>query len=102
MSQSERKSDEIRETYERVTARDGHMCYVCGERPGNQLAHVLPQWAKRYWSEQVIHHPLNLRWVCSLRCNKLVEISPKSRPVEAEAYAKQILDAIEGKGETRC
>jgi hypothetical protein len=101
MSKSERKSEEIRETWERVTTRDGHVCYVCHAAPGNQLAHVLPQWAKRYWGERVIHHPLNLRWVCSLRCNKLVEISPKSRPVAAEAYAKRILAAIDEE-EQRC
>ena len=95
MSKRERTTAEIRETVEAVTDRDGWACYVCGEKPGNQLAHRLPQDVLHLarFGAAVIHHPLNLRWVCSLACNAKVQVNARSRPVEAAELAEEIRNA---------
>ena len=61
--------------------------------PGNlQLAHKIPAtkgYLKRYGKE-VIHHPLNLATVCSLKCNDAVLLDPKTHPIEAEELIRRI------------
>lgn len=93
------RGEAIRQSWEQVTERDGHVCFVCGEHVGNQLAHRIPQskLAIKRYGQALIHHPLNMRWVCSLECNKRVEISIKARPREADALAREIRQHMEGK-----
>jgi len=97
MSKSERRSFEIEETKRVVLARDGGICFVCGRAAGWQLAHRIPQsdLCISMYGEAVVHHPGNMRLVCSLACNKKVEVSCKSRPRMADEIAQEIRKMIE-------
>jgi hypothetical protein len=82
-----------REKFEANESRDEQfeavqwICQVCGNplRSGvPQLAHRIPKresYLKRYGKE-VIHHWINLVPVCSLVCNKVVDIGGKPKQVE--------------------
>ena len=96
MSKSERRSFEIEETRRAVRARDGKMCFVCDRRAGWQLAHRIPQseLCIAKYGEAVVHHPANMRLVCSLACNKKVEVSCKSRPRMTDEIAQEIREII--------
>jgi hypothetical protein len=80
--------------------RAGGMCDVCGASLTHpQLAHRIPKF-KRYlkrWGKAVIHHPLNLVVVCSLRCNSAVLLDPATNPIEAEKLIGKILENINNK-----
>jgi hypothetical protein len=100
MSKAERLSLKIEETKRAVFGRDNWRCVVCGNA-ATQCAHVLGQTDMNIarYGEAVIHHPMNLRSVCGLAHNKIVEISTKSRPIEAAQHAAKIKRIIE---EERC
>lgn len=62
-----------------IFERDKWTCQVCGKwlREGvPQLAHRIAQTKAniRKYGKEVIHHPLNLVSVCSLRCNSACNI----------------------------
>lgn len=80
---------------EKVWERDGHACTVCG-KSATQVAHIIPdqQWLKQKYGWGVIHHMTNRTCVCSLECNKMVEVSGKSRPREVEKLALSIIALI--------
>ena len=64
-----------------------------------QLAHICPatkSYLKKYGKE-VIHHPLNLATVCSLKCNDAVLLDPKTHPIEAKELIDRIKEALNGK-----
>ena len=73
----------------------GYRCEVCGREisPATcQLAHVIPQTKNnlRTYGKAVLHHPLNLRCVCSLKCNSAVLMQPATHPKEC----KELVDLI--------
>jgi hypothetical protein len=76
---TEREKAACEDTRRLVFARDGYRC-ICGgsiyQYGTPQLAHRIPQYdylVKKY-GKAIIHHPVNLRAVCSLKCNKKVDI----------------------------
>jgi hypothetical protein len=77
----------------------GCRCEVCGEPlhlSNLQIAHRIPK-AKNYlkkYGKEVIHHPLNLATVCSLKCNDAVLLDPKTHPIEAQELIRKIKDAL--------
>jgi 5-methylcytosine-specific restriction endonuclease McrA len=95
MSSDGRKLDDIRETKLAVFSRDSWKCVVCG-KPATQIAHVIAQnkMNLRRYGAKVIHHPMNLRSVCSLQCNHAVEISTKAQPREATRIASEIKNEL--------
>lgn len=75
-----------------VYRRDRGRCSHCGKPvpwPG-QLAHRISQSKAmlRKYGKEVIHHPLNLKLVCSLHCNDLVSIS--NHPVAEKELVERI------------
>jgi 5-methylcytosine-specific restriction endonuclease McrA len=86
---------------ERITLmfKRGCRCEVCGKplHLGNlQLAHRIPK-AKGYlkqYGKEVVHNPLNLATVCSLKCNDAVLLDPKTHPIEAQELVRKIKDAL--------
>jgi hypothetical protein len=72
------------ETRVAIYNAQGGRCAECGKRlafSSFQLAHRIPQrkWCIRKWGKTVIHHPLNMAAVCSLRCNAAIQINPDSQ-----------------------
>ena len=94
MSRAERRHWDIEETKRDVLARDG-CCVICGKR-AIQLGHVIAQTDMNIarYGEEVIHHPLNMRATCGLKCNKKVEISTKARPLLAAEHVERVREAI--------
>jgi 5-methylcytosine-specific restriction endonuclease McrA len=92
---TERERFEYQENRIRLMIERGCVCEVCGKplHLGNlQLAHRIPK-AKRYlkkYGKEVIHHPLNLATVCSLKCNDAVLLDPKTHPIEAAELIRRI------------
>jgi 5-methylcytosine-specific restriction endonuclease McrA len=91
---TERQSFDMQEQRQEIFRRDGYTCQYCGEsiyRFGNpQLAHRISQGVaniKRY-GKAVIHHPLNMASVCSLRCNDAQNIGFNT--LQADALAEKI------------
>lgn len=86
---------DIMETREQKCKEQGYRCGVCGKyiTPYNsQLAHIVPQ-AKGYikkYGKEVIHHPMNMVAVCSLRCNSAVLCDPKTHPIESQELIDKI------------
>lgn len=71
------------------------LCEVCGLAPGGQMAHRIPQNKrnlKRY-GPRVIHHPLNIKWVCSLRCNSAASIN--NRPLAIQQLIDEIMEDLQ-------
>lgn len=70
-------------------------CIVCGEYLGQhgvpQLAHRVAKTKARIenYGAEVIHSPLNMVPVCSLRCNDLVNIG--NRPTETRGLIERIV-----------
>ena len=86
---TEREGFEAEETKRKLLAARP-VCEVCGVRPSEQLAHRIPQ-AKgnlKRFGQTIIHHPLNLVWVCGLRCNAAVNI--EHRPEEKRRLLAEI------------
>lgn len=96
MSSAERKRLEIEETKMAVYERDTGTCQACGKQigPAGHCGHVIPQSQIHRFGDEVIHHPANMKWVCSLRCNHAVEISYKGHPLAAAAQAQEVREAI--------
>lgn len=95
---TERQRFDMQEQRQEIFKRDEYTCQTCGGsiyRFGNpQLAHKIGQGAanvKRY-SKEVIHHPLNMASVCSLRCNDAMNIGQKTK--QADALAEKIKKEI--------
>lgn len=80
--------------------RAGGRCEVCGASLTHpQVAHRIPKF-KRYlkrWGKAVIHHPLNLAVVCSLKCNSAVLLDPATHPIEAEELIDKIMQNLNNK-----
>jgi len=77
-----------------------YQCAKCGE-PSNQLAHIIPKRKTRIkkYSKDVIHHPLNLVPVCSLKCNDSCDIG---QSVQAERFLVDLINyVIESKEDWR-
>ena len=82
----------------RLYARSQGFCEACGKPlyEGFQLAHVIPQTKhnlKKYGKE-VIHHDLNLKVVCSLKCNSAVLKNLATHPVEGQELIEKIKKEI--------
>ncbi len=92
MSHAERLHNQIEETKLAVYLRVGGTCQACGKQvgPAGHCGHVIPQSQIDRFGPEVIHHPLNMKWVCSLKCNHAIEISCKGHPVAANAHADMI------------
>lgn len=77
MALSDRESLHVYETKMRLIARAGYCCEVCGRRMEPidvQLAHRIPQSYVDYYGKEIIHHDCNLAAVCSLACNKVIDL----------------------------
>lgn len=95
---TERQRFDMQEQRQEIFRRDEYTCKACGEsiyRFGNpQLAHRISQSVmnvKRYGKE-VIHHPLNMASVCSLRCNDAMNIGFSTK--QADELAEKIKQEI--------
>lgn len=80
-----RESLKIRELQYLLAERQNGKCFVCGGplTTGNiQLAHRIPQTRLnlQHFGKEVIHHEKNMRAVCSLACNKQVEVGRYQNP----------------------
>lgn len=97
MSRAERKHLEIEDTKRAVYLRDRGLCQACRKQigPAGHCGHVIPQSQIDRFGEGIIHHPLNMKWVCSLRCNHAVEISYKGHPIAAEEHAARVREIME-------
>ena len=76
----------------------GGRCEVCRKPTPlhlGQLAHRIPQrkWCVKKWGADVIHHPLNLAWTCSLECNAAVSIG--GWPVRCAELVEEIRSAMD-------
>ena len=98
---TERERLDYQENRIRLMVERGCKCEVCGKQLhlGNlQLAHRIPKskgYLKQYGKE-VIHHPLNLATVCSLKCNSRVLLDPKTHPIEATELIERIKEDLDG------
>lgn len=98
---TEREQFEMNEQRKFIYSRDHYTC-ICGNpinhyyRP--QLAHKIPQTKAnlKEHGKYIIHHPMNLRSVCSLKCNKKVDIG--TNPRQVEKLAKEIRNEIKNMG----
>jgi hypothetical protein len=71
-----------------IAEEQDYRCAVCGDSlmilgKHMQLAHRISQckWAVEKYGEEVIHHRLNLRLVCSAACNAAVNMTNQPRAV---------------------
>jgi len=87
------------EAKEKILARDGYKCRICGE---SVYAHGVPQLAHRIgqgiqqrkkYGDEIIYHSLNMWSVCSLECNAKADITRKTE--ERELLLDEILAAID-------
>lgn len=96
---TERERFEANEQKAYLLAKAGGRCEVCGEYCNYpQLAHLIPQqkmYLKKYGKE-VIHHPMNMRVVCSLRCNSAVNIG--ANPIAVSMLVDKIKAALDRDG----
>ena len=96
---TERERFVYQENRLRLMIDRGCKCEVCGNplHLGNlQLAHRIPK-SKSYlkqYGKEVIHHPLNLATVCSLKCNDAVLLDPKTHPIEAQELIEKIKERL--------
>jgi len=96
---TERERFEYQENRIRLMVERGCKCEVCGKHldiTNLQLAHRIPQtkgYLKRYGKE-VLHHPMNLATVCSLKCNDAVLLDPKTHPIEARELIEKIKEEL--------
>jgi hypothetical protein len=94
-----RKKLDMQEQRLNIFIRDHWLCRVCGKPiVGNdnlpQLAHRIAQTKAnlRKYGADVIHHPLNMMSVCSLRCNSACNIG--NRPGEVAELINQIKEEL--------
>lgn len=65
-----------------VAERDGYICQKCGKYASNgHIAHRIAETKlnKRLFGEDIIDHPFNKSWVCSLECNSSYNIGNNPR-----------------------
>ena len=85
--------------FKKYVANDGY-CEVCRAPMmlmETQLAHILPQTKpnlKKYGPE-IIHHELNMKLCCSLRCNSAVMIAP-GKTALIDEHIEKIKQSIKG------
>jgi len=77
--------------------RDGWVCQNCGKRVIGlqpQRAHVLGQGklARKLFGNRVIDSVHNWKTACCLFCNQKLGLNFTTRPKEAEAWAKKVLE----------
>lgn len=82
----------------KLNQNDGK-CEVCGKLVSLadcQLAHVVPSTKHniKTYGKEVIHHPLNLKVVCSLRCNSRVLRNLATHPVEGKELIERIREEL--------
>jgi len=98
---TERERFDYQENRIRLMVERGCKCEVCGKPlhlSNLQIAHRITK-AKSYlkqYGKEVIHHPLNLATVCSLRCNSAVLLSPATHPLEAAELIERIRENLRG------
>ena len=90
---------DAQEQKERMIAEAGYKCYVCNKPvtfQTAQLAHVIEKSKSnlKKYGEEVIHHPLNMKVVCSLKCNSACLMSPKTHPIQAQDLIERIEGAL--------
>ena len=82
----------------RLYARSQGFCESCGKplTEGFQLAHIIPQTKHnlKEYGKEVIHHDLNLKVVCSLKCNSKVLKNLATHPVEGQELIAKIKKEI--------
>ena len=94
-----RQKLEAEEKRQEIFARDGYLCQECAKSiyvyNTPQLAHRIAQTKgnKAKYGLEVIHHPLNLVSVCSLRCNDAQNIG--FNPEACRALVEEIKKEIE-------
>lgn len=91
----ERESIKIYEQKLSMLNSRGYQCQVCGKPiclNECQLAHIIPATKNNLheFGKAIIHHPLNLKLVCSLKCNSAVLKSPATHPMEARDLVELI------------
>jgi hypothetical protein len=77
----------------------GWKCEVCGKPltlDGCQLAHKMPKSKRnlKIYGKGVIHHPLNMACVCSLKCNDAVLMNIATNPIESRNLIGRIKEAL--------
>jgi hypothetical protein len=79
--------------------RRGWKCEVCGkhlldEGSTAQLAHIIPKTKRNIikYGNEIIHHPLNLVAVCSLKCNSKTLIG--NSPIAEYELIERIKESI--------
>lgn len=98
---TEKQYFEIAEKRLDIFNRDNWRCVVCGrsiyaDGSIGQLAHMIPKTKanlKKY-GEEVIHHHLNLKTVCGLKCNSAVNMGNK--PIQISVLVKRIQNDLKG------
>ena len=72
-------------------------CHVIGKQP--QRAHVIGQGklARKMYGNKVIDSVHNWKTACGLACNKELDLNFIARPLEAEAWAKHVLEMEDAK-----
>ena len=82
----------------RLYARSQGFCEACGKPlyEGFQLAHIIPRTKHnlREYGNEVIHHDLKLKVVCSLKCNAAVLKNLATHPVEGRELIAKIKKEI--------
>ena len=65
-----------KENYRKAYSRDNYQCTICGQR-ATQIAHRIGQTKlnKKLYGNYIIDHVCNIKAVCSLECNKKVDVS---------------------------
>jgi 5-methylcytosine-specific restriction endonuclease McrA len=90
--------NKIQEIRLKIFKRDKFICQYCGKpiaygQP--QVAHQIPQrkmYLKKYGKE-IIHHPNNLKSVCSLKCNSHFDLGIKDELIKNKV--QEIIKKIE-------
>lgn len=89
-SEEQRK---LQEMYERDNYICQHCgCHVIGKQP--QRAHVLGQGklSRKMFGNKVIDSIHNWKTACSLECNNAMALNFMANPIEAEQFAKHVLE----------
>lgn len=73
----------------------GYVCQVCGKEINvhtAQMAHIMASSKSniKKYGKEVIHHHLNLKLVCGLKCNSAVLKSPATHPIECRDLVELI------------
>ena len=88
---TERKKFLLNEFKNNLIMNRNYICEICGKLLINgQLAHRIKKskYNLKKYGEEIIHHPVNLKVVCSLYCNSKADIGCN------EELEKKIVDEI--------